>query len=411
MIPKHQLKISSVFGLLISVSISCYSQNFNYNTNIPPVKKSGYIKIKLDPKFLAVSQSDLSDVRILDKQKKEVPYLIRRKIYDHKYQQTTTAFNVLSTTNIKNSYTEIKFENPELKELSEIILSIVNSNVSKTFSIEGSQNQSQWYAISQGSIDDLNHPTALSTNKEIQLPKTKYAYYKIRLNDSQSAPINITRIFTENYNEEWNTNRSAINGYKLKWNLKGNDNLIEVSSDFHFQLNELLFVTSQTNFFQRDIRIYTVDKHKKKSHEIDLYQGRISHKALLLSGLEINAKHFFIQVYNHNNQPLQLTNLLLYQHPTFLIAELETNQEYSLNAGQKGLNTPIYDLTYLSEQISDSIPSIDMPDFEIQTKQTVNPTLQFYEKKWFLWSVLALGSILIFYISAQIIRKLNSIPE
>lgn len=404
----HQLKISSVFGLLILVSISCYSQNFDYNTNLPIITKSGYTKIKLDPKFLAVSQTDLSDVRILNKQKKEVPYLIRRKTYDHKYEHTTHAFNILSTKSLKNSYTEIKFENPEQKEISEIVLSIVNSNVSKTYSIEGGQNQSQWYAISEGSINDLNHPTALSTNKEIRLPKTKYAYYKIRLNDSQSAPINITRIFTEMYNEEWYTNRSAITSYKLKWNLKGNDNLIEVSSDFPFQLNELLFVTSQTNFFQRDIRIFTNEKRKKKSYEIDLYQGRISHKELLLTGLEINAKHFFIQVYNHNNQPLPLTNLLFYQHPTYLIAELEANQEYSLHAGQKGLNAPIYDLSYLSNQIPDSIPSIDMPDFEIKTTHISNPNLHFYEKKWFLWSVLAMGSMLIIYISFQIIRKLNS---
>ncbi|MFN9353174.1 MAG: hypothetical protein ACK567_04625, partial [Chitinophagales bacterium] len=177
---------------------------------------------------------------------------------------------------------------------------------------------------------------------------------------------------------------------------------------FPFQLNELLFVTSQTNFFQRDIRIFTTEKRKQKSYEINLYQGHISHKELLLSGLEINATHFFIQVYNHNNQPLQLTNLIFYQHPTYLIAELETSQEYSINAGQKWLSPPIYDLTYLSEQISDSIPSIDMPDFEIQTKQIANPTLQFYEKKWFLWSVLALGSILIIYISSQIIHKLNT---
>jgi hypothetical protein len=404
----HQLKISLLFGLLISVSISCYGQNFDYSTNLPPVKKSGYTKIKLDPKFLAICQSDLSDVRILDKQKKEVPYLIRRKKYENKYELTTIAFNILSTKSIKNSYTEIKFENPEQKEISEIVLSVVNSNVSKTFNIEGSQNQSQWYAISEGSINDISHPTALSTNKEIHLPKTKYAYYKIRLNDSQSAPINITRIFTEKFNEEWNTNRSAINGYKLKWNIKGNDNLIEVSSDFPFQLNELLFVTLQTNFFQRDIRIFTTEKRKKKSYEINLYQGQISHKELLLSGLEINATHFFIQVYNHNNQPLQLTNLLFYQHPTYLIAELETSQEYSIHKGQKGLSPPIYDLTYLSEQISDSIPIIDMPDFEIQTKQIANPTLQFYEKKWFLWSVLALGSMFIIYISSQIICKLNT---
>ncbi len=143
----HQLKISSVFGLLILVSISCYSQNFDYNTNLPIITKSGYTKIKLDPKFLAVSQTDLSDVRILDKQKKEVPYLIRRKTYDHKYEHTTHAFNILSKKSIENSYTEIKFENPEQKEISEIILSIVNSNVSKTYSIEGSQNQSQWYAL------------------------------------------------------------------------------------------------------------------------------------------------------------------------------------------------------------------------------------------------------------------------
>ncbi|MCE2963779.1 MAG: hypothetical protein ACK5UE_03205 [Chitinophagales bacterium] len=403
-----QLKNNLVYGLLISVSISCYSQNFDYSANLTPVTKSGYTKIKLDPKFLAVCQSDLSDVRILNKQKKEVPYLIRRNTHNHKYQQTSAAFNIVSKKSIKNSYTEIKFENPELKEISEIVLTIANSNISKTYSIEGSNNQSQWYAISQGSIDDINHATALSTNKEIRLPKTKYAYYNIRLNDSQSAPINITRIFSKKYNEEWNTNRSAINGCKVKWNLKGNDNLIEVSSDFPFQLNELLFVTSQTNFFQRDIRIFTTEKRKQKSYEINLYQGHISHKELLLSGLEINATHFFIQVYNHNNQPLQLTNLIFYQHPTYLIAELETSQEYSINAGQKWLSPPIYDLTYLSEQISDSIPSIDMPDFEIQTKQIANPTLQFYEKKWFLWSVLALGSILIIYISSQIIHKLNT---
>ena len=397
----------ALFIVFLFLAQNGYSQNFQYKTKLSYIDQSGYVKIKLNPLFLTICKSDLADVRLLDDKGREVPYFLRQNTPMNKLEFSTYDLKVIRIKNVKNSFTELIVENDKNQELNQFTLTINNAEVSKEYSIEGSQDLKHWYAVSQGILTDLKNPDNLSINKEIALPKTNYYYYKISLKDSATAPIRISRIFVEYYSKEWQSIRTSICGYNLRYSIKENDNLIQVKSNHPYRLNEILFDIDQKSFFKREFRIYHLAAFKKKILEQTLYTGEISNNQTIISGLDMNDTSFYIQIFNHNNQPMSITNISFYQHPTYLIADLATDCSYFLCCGKSGLTAPIYDLNYIQDKISDSLPIINMPELKMEDSKSKTKPTSFYEREWFLWTVLVLGSIVIIFISYQMIKRIN----
>ena len=112
---------------------------------IEKIEKSGLHSIVLPTLIRSVSRENLSDFRILDSKKNEVPYYINDENID-KFFTTFNTFKIISKTAIPNKNTTIILENPK-PEINEIVLSIANADVTKNYSVSGSNDQVEWFGL------------------------------------------------------------------------------------------------------------------------------------------------------------------------------------------------------------------------------------------------------------------------
>jgi hypothetical protein len=139
------------------------------------------------------SKEELGDFRILDAKGIEVPYYILQG----NTETNSSSFSeckILSKTTIPKSKSILIFENPKTT-IDTIVLSITNSDVTKSYSISGSNDQKEWYGlVNNALLTDLENKETTSVYKTIPLPLTSYRYLKIEWNDKKTLPINVLKI-------------------------------------------------------------------------------------------------------------------------------------------------------------------------------------------------------------------------
>ena len=132
------------FLVLLFVANSLLAQH-KTTAKIETVTESGLHKIILPAEIRSFSQEELGDFRIVDSKGIELPYYI----FEENREAKNSSFSdckILSKTVIPKSKTILIFENPKTS-IDEIVLSITNSDVRKSYSISGSDNQKEWFGL------------------------------------------------------------------------------------------------------------------------------------------------------------------------------------------------------------------------------------------------------------------------
>lgn len=396
-------------NLLLYFVLVCQFTNAQqgiYNVKINQTQNSGYHKIKLSPELVAVSNTDLSDIRILDKSGQQVPYYVE-------YSQPRTIsntekiiFKFKHTKLAKQS--EYVFESSQ-RQIDYLNLIINNTKVNKQFSVLGSNNQKNWYSIiDKEYMTDLYDNNSTSIHLNISLPKTNYSFYKIIINDSNSAPIVVSEISNSDNILKYNSDRVLISNFKLIFNKLNNDNIIEYSSNYKYKIDEMKFKTLNKGLFQRNISISSEYKVKKRIETQIVYQNILTDKNLEFKNLNLNGTNFKIKIDNGDNQPVDISNIEFYQYPIFLIAHLDSTQNYIINTSDKSAKAPIYDIVNFKDKIGTDLPILNTTDIEkVNAKLENSSSLKFYQHKWFMWTCLAIGVVVVFSVSISMINSMN----
>jgi len=185
----------------IAFSTSVFSQDFNWKSKIDDVKKSGFHNILLSPSVNGKLNYEFSDIRIYDNENNEIPYLLRTEV-PVVYKQLFKEYQIVSKKSLKGS-TQVIIKNQLKSKVNNVNIVIKNSDVQKKVKLFGSDDQKKWFVIK----DDYLFYSICSDveTSEIQLmdfPLSDYAYFKIELDDTKSAPINILKIgYYDDYSE------------------------------------------------------------------------------------------------------------------------------------------------------------------------------------------------------------------
>ena len=185
------MKLNKFIILLLSIN-GLFAQQ-NTTAKIKAVNKNGLHKIILPAEIRSFSKEDLSDFRIYDAKKNEVPYFV----IPEKNQEELNSFlefKLISKKVIPGKKTIIIVETPK-KTIDEIVLLITNSVVTKSYDISGSNNQKEWFGlINKALLFNLQSVKGLGVFKTLQLPLSSYRYLKIEFDDKQTLPINVLKI-------------------------------------------------------------------------------------------------------------------------------------------------------------------------------------------------------------------------
>jgi hypothetical protein len=405
------MKLNSLFILLFLTNFS-FAQ-FQTTGKIKEVPENGFHEIVLSPEIRSYSKRDLSDIRIFNTKGNEIPYFIQSN--SEALLNTFEEYTIVSKTVFPKKSTSIIIAVPAVKNNNQLSLFIANADVVKNYSISGSNDQTQWFGISNSqTLDDLNSSSEASVIKTISYPLSTYKYLKFDFDDRKTLPVNILKVgnfdtqLQKNILQEVRPKKAATTELT---SLKQTE--IHVLFDAPQIINEIAFEISRPTYYKRNVIIYKKVQQQTK-HKLETYDEEIvsfelnsnTKNSFIIP--EIFEKEFYIKIENKDNQPLNISAVKYSQKPVSVIVDLNANEKYIIKTGNKILNEPEYDLSDFKNNITGKLPQTNI--YEI--KQIVSPKNQaekksFWQQGWFMWLCILLGGITILYFTASLVKDLK----
>jgi hypothetical protein len=408
-------KLTKIIVFLFFVNLS-FAQNIT-NAKLKPVSQNGLHKLILPVEIRSFSEKDLSDFRILDSKGNEVPYFADKNaeaVSNSSYKE----YKIVSKSEIPKKHSLFIFENPE-KTINQVALTIANYDGEKTYSLSGSNDQKQWFGISNNNyLSDLNVSDATFVSKTIEFPLTNYKYIKIDLDDKKSLPIRI--IGVGNFNSKTKLTSLLNIDFKQKTII---EEKAEKKTQIHVVFENVNFL-DQINFditnpkmYKRYATIYKIVsvkiKHKFVDQKIELISFELNSDSQNTFNLaSLHEKDFYIEIENDDNQPLEIKDIQFSQVPVYVIADLKTNENYTIKTGNPNLIAPVYDIPSFKNSISSNLPIAEILNIQtVKTTIEVSTKKEFWQESWFMWVCICVAAIAILYFTSSLIKDMKKSEE
>ncbi|GAA4278638.1 hypothetical protein [Aquimarina mytili] len=406
--------IKSIRPLFLLLTGIISAQQPQIEGKLSEVKSDGLYKIKVLHDVRSYSKEDLSDFRIWDSKGEQVPYFVYPD--DQETQISNfSEFEIISKVSLPDSITTYIFINPNDK-INKAVLSIANYEGNKTYSLQGSNDQKQWFGlVNSQNLYAIKSTTATSVYKVIDFPLCSYKYLKLIFNDRTSLPINLLKIGTATTKilksplEEISVKNTS--SAKL---VKEKKTKIHVVFNAPEIINQLKFNISEPKLYNRKARIYTLRTREVK-HQVETYEHHIanftisSDQNIKFPPISFFEKEVYIEIENQDNPQLTFSSIQFFQIPVFVAADLKQGETYAITSGDKNLNKPNYDLKYFSAEISGNLPEARI----ISVKQNqdkdsiVEKPVPFWQKSWFMWACISIATLMIGYFAFSLLKDLK----
>lgn len=346
---KNQQKIKTILFSVAMLTVAGQlqaQQDFLYRANIPQPDSSGFYSIPLQPSFVAKSQGNYADIRLIDDKNTFQPYLFNSDIHAATTATFTPLPQVTDSTN-PGSQTSYTVENRARTGISQLALLLRNTAVKRTVNVSGSEDNVKWFAIQDSvDIEPATYNGSNSYEQKISFPATNYRYLKVQLNESNKAPVSIVQVGIY-IQTKTAAGYEELPGTSFTQNDSTGVSIITLKLPEAYQVNKLHVAIAGTRFYQRNASIYQV---------INQNQVFINEATIASAGeqdLAITAKTTQLKIYIHNgdNPPLQIQSVKAYQQNVTLIGYLEKGRQYQLLTGNPAATLPDYDLRFFKDSI------------------------------------------------------------
>lgn len=405
------MKLNKFIFLLFIANLS-FGQ-YQTTGKIKPVSQNGLHEIVLSPAIRSYSKQDLSDIRLFDAKGNEVPYFIQTS--KNVSSNTFEEYTIVSKTVSPKKNTSIVIAIPPNKNNNQLSLYIANSDAAKKYSISGSDDQKEWFGISNSqTLSDLNSTSETSVVKTISYPLNKYHYLKIDFDDKKTLPVNVLKV--GNFNSQLQKSiLSEIIPQKTATteNHTKKETQIHVVFDAPQVINSISFEISKPTYYNRKAIVYKKVRReiKRKSAEFDEEIASFELNSNAKNSFtisEIFEKEFFIKIENHDNQPLSISKIKYDQKPIAIVADLNSNETYILKTGNKTLTEPEYDLSDFKNNIAVNLPQTVVYDIQQKSKVTHQTEHKsFWQQPWFMWLCILLGGVTILFFTTSLVKDLK----
>lgn len=406
------MKLNKLLLLLLLTNI-CFGQ-FQTTGKLKEVSQNGFHEIRLSSEIRSFSKQDLSDIRIFNSKGNEIPYFIQNST--NISSDSFEAYTIVSKKVEPKKSTSIIIAVPSTKNNNQLSFFIANSDVVKKYSISGSNDQKEWFGISDSqSLYDLNSTTESSVVKTITYPLSTYKYLKIDFDDRKTLPINVLKVGNFTTNIQTQSFQEVIPKKLTTTEIPAKkETQIHVVFDAPQIMNQLVFEISKPTYYNRKVILYKKTK-QQVNRKFQIYNEEIASFELnskvknSFTIPEIFEKEIFIKIENQDNLPLTISSIKFNQKPISIIADLNAGENYILKTGNKNLIQPEYDISNFKDNITAALPQISI--YEIyhtaQAKKNEIQKRAFWQESWFMWICIILGGITILFFTASLIKDLK----
>ncbi len=356
---------------------------------IDTVETDGYYNIRLNPELIGLSGGNgFEDVRILDGDGAEVPYMVRESAPEQ-HVSRMEMYPLLKNTG-SDSTNVLVVDNAVRERIGRFYVVMRAAEVDKYVSVRGSDDLGQWYVVRQRTTLNIERGTDGNEVAVLDIPEGDYRYYEITIINSQGSPLSVVGV--------GKVGSRSIYGQYLP--VETDD--IAVSED-SLRQTVIAFPALHAPYLIDRLEIVVVANKSLYHRNAELITGRHARYLTLSSkGSNIFQLDGFpmdsttrIVIGNGNNPPLAIAEVRTWTLARYLCARLEAGKRYTLMTGVEGCGN--YDLEYFRDELNEELPvvGIGLPVRENIVAAHV-PGPRFFERPWFLWAVMGLvGAILV----------------
>lgn len=396
-----------VFALSLS---PLYAQQ--WQAELPALEKAGVYRIALSPELIGRSQEDLGDLRLVDSMGVEVPFVLG---IAQAGVSTTVSHEFAITRNaVVGKETIIELSRPPTNSVvDDIHLRIRNAEVQKYLTLTGSDDGQQWFFIKQLQLS-LSGDGSDRTNtlRMVALPPSDYALYRLSINDSASAPVQVL-------GAEWYSSSNAQVSFVEDVSVgqvisdSATSTRIRIRHAYPITLDRLQFMIGDTGRYLRSGRLLTwvtrsSGRRSKRRTWLET-ENRFSFtlRSDQPSGVDVPALRldtFDIVIENGDDRPLHISDVKFLQLQRTLTAELQLGMRYTLTTGAPKKSPPHYDLIHFKDKLPEPIATVEhgalraLPD-----AAKAGPAIGLAH--WWIWAGLVAVLGLVGFMAVRMLRE------
>ena len=317
------------------------------------VPASGLVQVNLPAQTINIARSDLSDLRIVDANEKEVPFLIDQPVpraesivrpKDFHAEIIPAGTQLLIKTGTDLIIAGITLETP------------AGANFIKSVRVEGSNDQKNWRTLTSGDpVFSMGNGVA---KMRVQFPEGKWQFLRVVIDDSRTLPV------------PWTGTQLVIAGspaptQPLSVTIKSRDEnpgMTRLGLDLgatNLRIASIRIGTSEP-VFTRAVTVATPELSEEKLDEqplssgvlyrVDL-NGKIEARLDIPIEKQIYGRELVLLIDNGDSPPLLISEVRADRRMTRLLFFVPAAGSYSLLAGNSQCDPPRYDLSQLGDQL------------------------------------------------------------
>ncbi len=406
-----RLKINSY--LLLFVCFCSYGQmdQYNYKRELQDVTDQWHTIDIPNAVFSKISHN-LSDIRIYGINAKndtiEAPYLLR--VLSEKTVSKEISFKIINSSHTEKGY-YFTFKIPIEETINQIKLDFKKDNFDWRITLEGSQNQQQWFQVLDNYriLSIKNRQTDYQFTK-LNFPNSKYRYFRLFIKSKKKPALSTTKIRLDTVSDS-NLRNYILKNIKITESKSTKQTVIDVDLKTPVPVSLLIFNMADTFDYYRPITIkYLTDSVKTEQgwhHNYNILStGTLS--SMEKSKFKFDStilQKLKIIIYNHDNEPLKINNLEVKGYTHQLIARFTKPATYYLTYGSNAIGKPSYDLNHLTNTIPTTLKSLTLKSEQIIDKKA-NPKVEpLFKNKMWLWGVMGIIILVLGGFSLKMMRK------
>ncbi|HTE31172.1 MAG TPA: hypothetical protein VK666_12410 [Chryseolinea sp.] len=386
-------------ALTIGLLQPTMAQQFQVESKLPTAEADGFYRIVLTPQLGAFTNGQFNNLRLHDTNNKEVPYLFQAE-QPSQYSRKFKNYDIIDIGQHKNCCTSVVLHNPDSEPINNITLAIKNAEVTKEATLLGSDDKINWYALKQrfyfSPVNDVN---STSETRTVDFPLSNYAYYKLDIDDSTTAPLNILGAGYYEVTSENGKFTKLFPHYAQIDSAGTKRTFLRISFDSLRIIDKLTLSMQGATYFLRKAVLY-----QRKEHTGNKGNRKVKHDMLtsfVLSSKQVSSidmqgalvKELLVVIENEDNPPLKVLSVDAYQLNRYLTAWLKKGEQYSIKVGPADLHRPIYDLAYFTDSIPGKVTTITGASLTTLDQHDTFATHSIFSRKVIIW--IAIGIVMV----------------
>ena len=373
------------------------------------------VQVPLDGEVFATSTTDLRDLRVVDIDSKEVPYLLVTK--RDTVESSALAPQILNRGSVAGESTSFVADFGKATLHNQITLNIDNElkNYRKKVQIYGSVDMGKWQLLADNQIIYDYSRDFPVRNTTVSYPESTYRYLLVKIIDTESAPV---KVLGASARRDVYASGSRLS-YQPKLEQSEVGKSTEIIADFGQQgiLNDRASIVTDSTNFERSVTVYASSDKNTWSYVggdvIYRYKTReLSGNKTDIVYSESNARYLKLVVHNQDNQPLHITDATFSGYTRAIAFLAEPQGSYRLFYGNVKAMFSSYDLAQIYRNFkADEFVSGSL-GVEKVNHEYVPPVVPLTERKpWILGVMLGIVAVLLGLVIFRVVKKTASTPE